>query len=216
MEKIQMLKTGSLAATYNNDVEPFSCNPFIYHEGTLYWHPDAVTHSQLITHMGLPEKMWSQGTFGRYSPYTGEYKLYNNFNEYGNPEVEKALNERFPDVSGWGSGKTVSGEKKNSLQSRTASLLYKFVWANGELVVGPGWRKDIHHLHLMQDLGITSIPENFAAGTYKEDDFTGQPAITHDWPTTGTAPSDEELIEMIQQYLNHQQQHIGRISRKPW
>ena len=92
---------------------------------------------------------------------------------------------------------------------RTAALPHKFVWADGQMVVAPGWRKDIHHMHLMQQLGITSMPENLAAGTYSEDDFTGQPYLQHEWPSTGVVPSDEELAEGVRQQLQEKQSKVG-------
>lgn len=103
----------------------------------------------------------------------------------------------------------------NQQNQKTASLPYKFVWADGQMAVAPGWRKDIHHMHMMQELGLTAMPQNMYAGTYHEDPFTGTPSISPDWEVYGNPPSDNELVEQVQQRLR-QNEHPGRTARKPW
>lgn len=106
------------------------------------------------------------------------------------------------------------------VNNKTASLPHKFVWANGQIAVGPGWRKDVHHMHLMQDLGLTEMPEQYIGGTYHEDPFTGQPSLSYDWGnyTLGEngVPNEQELVEQIQQRLHQSNEHPGRTARKPW
>lgn len=94
-------------------------------------------------------------------------------------------------------------------------LPYKFVWADGQLAIGPGWRADIHHMNLMQEMGLTDVPTNLIAGTYSEDNFTGQPRIKVDWGPEGNVPSDDQLVEIIRQRLQTTQ-HPGRTARRPW
>ena len=98
--------------------------------------------------------------------------------------------------------------------SKTASLPHKFVWADGQMAVGPGWRKDIHHMHLMQELGLTTPPQNMYAGTYMEDPFSDRATIIPDWDAYGSYPSDEELIEQVRQRLRPTAHMRG--ARKPW
>lgn len=95
-------------------------------------------------------------------------------------------------------------------------LPYKFVYADGNMVIAPGWRKDIHHMHMMQDLGITKLPSTLYAGTYSQDDFTGQGSIRPEWEVYGNPPSDQELMEMIEGHLQNEPLHPGRTARKPW
>lgn len=111
-------------------------------------------------------------------------------------------------------GKNYPIHSQKTSSVKVGSLPYKFIWGDGQLAIGPGWLKNLHHIQLYQDLGI--VPHNWVGGTYSEDTFTGQPHIKYDWPATGNVPSEPELIEMIQQHLNQQQQHIGRVSRRPW
>jgi len=81
------------------------------------------------------------------------------------------------------------------------SLPYKFVYADGRLGVAPGWRKDVHHMNILQDMGFSQMPYNMYAGTYGEDTLTGQPRIEPDWEILGHPPTDEELMDMVQQHL---------------
>ena len=96
------------------------------------------------------------------------------------------------------------------------ALPHKFVWAGGEMAVGPGWRADLHHLHLMQQLSPEAMNSpHMVAGTYNEDDFTGQPYISYDWGPNGNVPTDDQLADMVKSHLA-QQQHPGRTARRPW
>lgn len=187
---------------------PPNAQAFIYHPNFgLAFSPMGGTHLQAYKTVpdklryGLTEKpvhgrVFPNGSIGYDKTPFGVIYMYSGMNH---------IDEAKQAVENW------MGQQ----QVKTASLPYKFVWADGQMAVAPGWRKDIHHMHLMQELGLTEMPQNMYAGTYAEDTFTGAPRISPDWEAYGNYPSDDELVEQIRQRLQ-ESEHPGRTARKPW
>lgn len=191
---------------------PPNAHAFIYHpQWGLHVSPKGGVHMQALrqvprdVYYGLTEK----GVFGRAFPYgniSGSMGPHGTIYQASGPhreEAKQAVEEYF------------SHPENLEMKAKTASLPHKFVWADGQMAVGPGWRKDLHHMHLMQELGLTEQPQNMYAGTYTEDPFSDRATIKPDWDAYGNYPSDEELIEQIRQRLRPTA-HIGRQARRPW
>lgn len=192
---------------------PPNAHAWIYHPNFgLLMSPQGGVHLQAMNQIGGYGNYAGQGlttkpVFGRVYPNgsiggsQGPYATWYS-GSADSPHIEEAKQA----VEDW----------MNRQQIKTAGLPYKFVWADGNMVVAPGWRKDIHHMHLMQELGLTNMPKNMYAGTYNEDDFSGRARISPDWEAYGTYPSEEELVEQIRQRLQSNNDHPGRVARKPW
>jgi hypothetical protein len=80
-------------------------------------------------------------------------------------------------------------------------MFYKFVWAEGEVELGPG-ASSVHHWHLLERIQdrVNYPVESYVGGYFHEDNkHDGQfDKVEINWPGEGDVPSNDELRQIIQ------------------
>ena len=84
-------------------------------------------------------------------------------------------------------------------------MVYRFVWADGQLELSSGYSKRDHHYILLEQamIALGHYPENYVGGMFNEDDFHGPEFDTIQiiW-AQGEFPSNDQLKYLIQLKLN--------------